>query len=44
MANGRAGYFLQRDVAKSGGDLESLWGKSLDQQAGINTYLSLIHI
>ena len=35
---GREDYFLRRDIAKSGGDLESLWGGSLDQQAGINKY------
>ena len=38
MANGQSGYYLGSDVRKSGGDLQDLWGGSLDQQAGINKY------
>jgi hypothetical protein len=38
MANGRAGYFLQRDVGESGTGLQDLWEGSVDQQAGINKY------
>ena len=38
MANGQSGYYLESDVRKSGGDLQDLWGGSLDQQAGINKY------
>jgi len=38
MANGQSGYYLESDVRESKGNLQDLWGGSLDQQAGINKY------